>query len=358
VPPPNKRVVLALALAAWFSGGACGENPAIAIIPVRVELTPATDTVYVGEIATRLTARAFNARDEVIPDADIAWTSDAPSVAAVDGLTGAVTGRLTGVAAVMARAGSVADTATVFVLDPIRLTLPYDTILLAPNDTFTLQLELAVAPGRPAPALRFGGGAPGIVTIDSLTGLITAVTAGTAVIVARADTVVAGGFVAVLELSDTLTGFLHLGLSGALNTSTTMASRSFNHPTEDARTLFQLRAVEGGIHELDVLLIDSLTGPGTRMVETVTPADLGPDPVCLPPASFVFYERTVVSTVTALSLGGGTVTVTSDRPVEGGRIISGRLDVTLQRTDVAGIDGRFRARGTFVVPLVTLGNCP
>jgi hypothetical protein len=268
-----------------------------------------------------------------------------------------VTGVLPGTTRVSARVGSVSDTAAVTVLDVIRLTLPYDTLILAPGDTFTLPVELAVAPGTPPPLIRFGGGAPGIATIDTLTGLVTAVGDGAAPYVVRADTTVAGGLIAVVAISDTLSGVLHLGLSGAVSASATMNGRAFNHPTLDARTLFQIHALDD-IHDLSMLLIDSLTGPGTRVVQTVAPNGLGSDPVCLPPGSFVFYRRTLLSALTALSQAGGAVTVTSDQPVPGGRAISGRMDVTLQRTDVAGPEGRIRARASFAMALVSLSSCP
>jgi hypothetical protein len=353
----NKRVLARLALAGWLAGTACGENPAIAIIPVRLELTPATDTVYVGEIATRLTAHVFNAHDEEIPDADVAWSGDAPLVALVDSLTGAVTGVLPGTARVSARVGSVADTAAVIVLDLIRLTLPYDTLVLAPGDTFTVPVEMAVAPGTPTPLIRFGGGAPGIATIDTLTGLVTAVADGAAAYVVQAGSTVAGGLLAVVAISDTLSGVLHLGLSGAVSASATLSARAFNHPTLDLGTLFQIHALDD-IHDLSVLLVDSLTGPGTRVVQTVAPNGLGSDPVCFPPGSFVFYRRTLLSALTALSQAGGTVSVTSDQPIQGGRAISGRMDVTMQRTDVAGPEGRIRARASFALALVSLSSCP
>jgi hypothetical protein len=354
VPSSNKRIALAAALAA----AACGDNPAIAIIPVRLEITPASDTVYVGEIVTPLRARAFNASDEEIPDAVITWTSSMPAVAPVDSLTGTVTGTLSGSTLITARAGSVADTAVITVFDLIQLRLPYDTLFLAPGDTFTVPFELALAPGIPQPTIRFGGGAPGIASIDSLTGFVTAGANGATAYVVRADSMTVGGLIGVVELSDTLNGGLHLHLSGAAELTATLSSRAFNHPTEDNGTLFQLRAVDGAVHELDFLLIDSLEGPGSRVLATVPPNGLGSDPVCHPPASFAFYRRTLLSTMTALSLAFSTVTVTTDVPIGGGRAISGRFDVTLQRTDDQSPEGRIRARGTFVVPLISLADCP
>jgi hypothetical protein len=356
VPAPNKPTPALLALAGALTVAGCGENPAIAIIPVRLELTPAVDTVSVGRIESPLTARVYNAFDDEIPDPDLTWGGNAPSVAAVDTLTGAVTGLAPGVVAVTARSGSAADTAAVFVLDDVPLRLPYDTILLAPGDTFTIEVE--VAPGGPAPVIWYTGGTPGVATVDSATGLVTAVGPGTSAFAAQSDSAAAAGLVEVLELIDTVGGAAHLGLSGAVTLSATMPARARNHPTDDGGTLFQFRILDPGVHELDAILIDSLDGPETRLVEAMTAGGLGDDPVCLPPASFVFYQRGAPSLVTALSLAGGRVTVTSDTPVSNGRIISGRLDVTLQRTDVSGPAGLIRARGTFVVPLTTLDPCP
>jgi hypothetical protein len=345
-----------LALAGVVIVAGCGENPAIALIPVRLEIVPAIDTVYVGRIESPLTARVYNAFDEEIPGVEIAWSGDDPSVATVDPLTGAVTGIAPGVVGVTARAGSVSDTAGLFVLTDVPLTLPYDTILLAPGDTFSVEVE--TTPGSPASAIWYSGGVPGVATIDSASGRVTAVGAGTAPFVAQSDTASVDGLIEVLALTDTLGGAAHLGLSGAVTLSRSMPARARNHPTEDGRTLFQLRILDPDAHELDAILIDSLTGPDTRGVETMTAGGLGLDPVCFPPASFVFYQRSQPSLVRALSVAGGRVTVTSDNAVSNGRVISGRLDVTLQRTDVAGPTGRIRARATFVVPLTTLNPCP
>lgn len=354
MPGPNKPIAALLSLA--LAG--CGENPAVVIIPVRVEVTPAVDTVLVGRTESPLTARAFNAYGEEIPDPDLAWSGDAPAVAAVDPTTGAIAAIAPGAVSVVARAGAASDTAGIFVLDDVPLRLPYDTILLAPGDTFTIALEHAF--GGPLPAVWFAGGSPGVATVDSATGLVTAVGAGTAPFVAQSDSDAVSGLIEVLALADTLGGAGHLVLSGAVAFSGSMPARARNHPVDppDTGTVFQLRLLDPASHEVDAILVDSLTGPDTRSIETVTAGDLGSDPVCRPPGSFVFYRRAAPSVLTALSLAGGRVVVTSDTAIATGRIISGRLDVLLQRTDVPGAAAQIRARATFVVPLTTLVPCP
>ena len=67
----------------------------------RVEITPATTTVSEGG-AFRLTATVYDSRGNVIPGAQVAWTSSDTRVATVDNA-----GRVVGV-----RAGSVVITAT------------------------------------------------------------------------------------------------------------------------------------------------------------------------------------------------------------------------------------------------------
>lgn len=356
----SRQAVVACALA--LGAAACSDASPVAGIPVRVEVTPVRDTVLVGSISTRLVARAFNAQNDVISSAVIAWRSDQPFIAAVDSLTGAVTGVAPGVAAITARAGTVADTAEVFVVNALSVFLPLDTILLAPGDTFTIPVQV-LTPGGTPPAVTFSGGAGAIATVDPATGLVTAVGPGAVEFAASADTVTARGGIQVRVIPDTLFGLAYVGLQGAVNRRIRLGSRGFNHPTDDGQTLFQLAARTGaGDEEFDAFLIDSLVGPTVRAVGTLPPSALDPgnDPVCLPSTSFVFYRRIAGATLVGLSVAGGTVSITSDQPIPGGggRAISGRLAVTLQVTDVPGDAGRITARGTFVVPLLSLAACP
>ncbi len=354
----SRHAAAALALALGLP--ACGDTSPVAGIPVRVEVTPVRDTVVVGTISTRLSARAFNAQNDAIPNAVVTWRSDQPFIAAVDSLTGAVTGVAPGVAAITARAGSVSDTAEVFVVNALAVFLPLDTILLAPGDTFTIPVQVLAASGPP-PAVTFSGGAGAIATVDPGTGFVTAVGPGQVEFAAHADSVTTRGGIQVRVIPDTLFGLAYVGLSGAVNRRVRLGSRGFNHPTDNGQTLFQLAARSGtGDDEFDVFLIDSLVGPTVRTVGTQPPSAIAPgnDPVCLPSTSFVFYRRIAATTLIGLSVAGGTVAITSDAPIPGGRAISGRFQVTLQVTDIPGEAGRIAARGTFVVPLLTLASCP
>ena len=337
---------------------ACGENPTVGQVAVRVEVSPSADTVAVGEISARLSATAFNVRDEPLRGALFTWSSDQPFIVNVDSLTGSVRGIAPGVAAITARTGALLDTAEVFVLDLFSLSLPLDTLLLAPGDTFTIPVDLIVRGGATPPQVSFSGGAAAVATVDPATGLVTAVNAGVVGFEVRADSLVATGGIEVLVLTDTTFGLVYLRLSGAATRRGRLASRAFNHPTDDAGTAFNLKAPGSMLELLAILLTDSLVGPRVDTVGTLDPAALDPgqDAVCLPPVSWSFYRDPVGTT--ALSLAGGRVGITTLTPLVGGSAISGRFDLTLQRTDITGAAGQIRARGTFVVPLLSLADCP
>jgi len=145
---------------------------------------------------------------------------------------------------------------------------------------------------------------------------------------------------------------------GAVQTRFTFSSRAFNHPNDIGGTMFQVSGSTAD--ELFALVfLDSLSGPTTRTVGTLTPAAIaaGTDPICRPGTSFAYFRQTPTS-ITALSLSGGTMYARPTGTVPGGQAISGRFDVMLQRPDIDGEAGQARARGTFVVPLVSYATCP
>jgi hypothetical protein len=337
---------------------ACDSASPVADIPVRVELVPGLDTVLVGERSTRLTAHAFNANDDQIPDADIRWQSTETTVAVVDSLTGAVTGLHAGTTHVTARAGLVADTAEVEVLNVLLLALPLDTILLAPGDTFTIPAVVRTFDGSTPPTPVFLGGATGVASIDTATGLVTALGAGSAAYTVTVDTVHAAGGLRVLQVVDTLFGSMAVAFEGSVETRFIFPSRAFNHPNDIGGTMFQVSG--SSADELFALVfLDSLSGPTTRTVGTLTPDAIGAgtDPICRPGTSFAYFRQDPTA-ITALSLSGGTMYARPTGTVPGGQAISGRFDVTLQRPDIDGEAGLTRARGTFVVPLVSYATCP
>lgn len=356
----SARLALLGAVAAF---AACGEDSVIDEIVVRIEVAPELDSVAVGEISSRISATAFNVRDKQIADPLLTWRSDQPFIASVDSLTGAVTGVALGVAAITAAAGAISDTAEVIVVPNLTLTLLLDTILLAAGDTFTIPVDLVARGQMAPPPIAFSGGAGAIATIDAATGLVTAVGTGTVGFTVTADTLMAIGAVEVREIPDTTFGLAYVRVSGGgINLRGRLASRAFNHPTDDGRSIFQIPMNASLSQQVAIVLIDSLSGPSTRSITQLPPTARQPsaDAVCFPVESFAFY-RDVSGAVEVSAFSqpaGGAITVTSVRATLGGRAISGRFDIRLQRDGVAGSAGAVTAVGTFVVPLLDLSGCP
>lgn len=104
--------------AASFTGCNCGGAAKVAGPPLpplsRVVLTPATDTLAVGD-AHQFVAAAFDTNNAAVAGAAFDWTSGDPNVFTVSG-SGLVTAVGEGVALLVAAAGGKADSATVAVV--------------------------------------------------------------------------------------------------------------------------------------------------------------------------------------------------------------------------------------------------
>ncbi len=342
---------------------ACGTDPVVEGIIVQIEVSPRRDTLAVGS-SVRLQATALNAERREITGANILWTSRNPIVASVDSLTGLVSALEAGETSVVARAGSVADSALIRVVPPVTgLVLPLDTILLVTGDTITIPSNVLLGfPVETLPSTTFTSDNAAIATIDSVTGLVTATGPGRTGFTVRADTLTARGAIEVLTLPDTANGALYMSLSTALPIRIRMASRSFNQPTDDGRTVFTLNALsQNGDEQFAILSIDTIVGTGVTSIGQLRFSDLGigADPVCRPPGNWAFYvSRAGGANDLALSQQG-TLTITSFQPVTGGSVISGRFDITVLRVDAqGGTIENLTALGTFVIPVVSLATCP
>ncbi|HEY2825171.1 MAG TPA: Ig-like domain-containing protein, partial [Gemmatimonadales bacterium] len=271
--------------------GACSSDPTAAGIIVSVTIAPRRDTLAVGETSLRLSAVAKNAGGDTVSTATIIWKSDQPFLASVDSLTGAVKGLAIGAAAITAQVGPVVDTAQVFVVSPVSVSLGLDTILLAPGDTFTIPADAGSRTG-PAPTLTYGGGSAAIATVNPQSGLVTAVASGVTAYQVHADTFVAAGVVEVLALADTASdGSLSMTLTGAVTRRVMLAARGFNYPTLDNTLAFQLAAVNPDTTEdhLTMLLQNTVNATQTRAIG-VLPSNVS-DPVCHPPGTWAFYRQ-------------------------------------------------------------------
>jgi len=155
----------------------------------RVEVTPAQVTLKALGATSRLTASAYDANGHAIPGASFAWTTSAAGVATVDA-SGLVTGVGNGTAGIVATTAGVADTAAVIVaqqVDRVDVT-PADTMLLGAGATAQLSATAFDARSNPIAGATFGWSSTdaAVASVDA-SGLVTAVDAGTARVIAASD---------------------------------------------------------------------------------------------------------------------------------------------------------------------------
>ncbi|WP_121401779.1 phage tail tube protein [Pseudomonas aeruginosa] len=129
--------------------------------PTSIQVVPETLSLTVGE--------GFNFEGVVLPvgaPQGLRWTSSAPTVAAVNAVTGEVSALSAGT-----------DTATVTVVPLVQgITVSPTSVSIA--EGATQQLTAAVSPTGAAPGLVYESAAPAIATVSS-TGLVTGVDVGT-----------------------------------------------------------------------------------------------------------------------------------------------------------------------------------
>ncbi|HEX9611306.1 MAG TPA: Ig-like domain-containing protein [Gemmatimonadales bacterium] len=335
----------------------------------QLRVSPLLDSLFVGDTQTPpLTVIYISSGGDTLPAGRVTWTTGDPAVATVDSL-GRVAGVGPGPAVITARTGNVLGRALVVVSRTLDVTLLLDTVYLMPGDTFTV----------PAQVLRRGGGAPAAwfaaqpqpqFDIDSATGLVTAnaASANAVPFVVHADTVADTGAVHVRTLSDTTGGRAYFTLFGTVIRLIGTQARAINYRLRDNSQAFRLSAsvVSRGltVENLFVTLIDSVTAPGTFVLDSLSPLEalgVSADFVCQPPRPWGLWGSALFEPpINALSRRFGSISVTQLDTVANGLAVSGRFEFRAQRMDYYDDPGGvIPIRGTFVVPLITdLNTCP
>src|SRR5256885_16386507 len=122
-----------LALLGTTALAACGDNSGVQGA-ASLKVAPILDSVYVGD---RLPPHQVTYRDASgtpQPSGRVVWGSSDASIAQIDSVTGAVTGRKRGSVVIAARAQGVTGVALVIVSDTLDITLLLDTIYVMPGD--------------------------------------------------------------------------------------------------------------------------------------------------------------------------------------------------------------------------------
>jgi len=174
-------------------------------VPVVVRQSPATVRITPDSLRlSRLldTARAVvdvrDARGNPVADADIGWVSTAPRVAAVSA-AGLVTAVASGVGYVRVSVAELRDSIAVAVDVPVVVVDPDGIVVRGVGGTAQLGAVVRTFDGGVVSGATFAWTSlhPEVATVDALSGLVTGVRSGQAVIAARADDVTGYALVTV-----------------------------------------------------------------------------------------------------------------------------------------------------------------
>jgi hypothetical protein len=359
-----RRVWIATAAAAvaCFDGTGSGPQP-------RLTLAPLLDTVFVGDTTPGFLVTYVTPGGDTQPPGPVTWRSDRPAVATVDA-GGRVAGVGRGETIISATAGGATGRALFIVTNTLQATLLLDTIYLMTGDTITVPVEvLKKGGGAPAPSFD-ASPVPAVLTIDS-DGFVRAVSNGGPIpFVVRADTAADTGWVHVVASQDTTVARSrsYFTIFGTVIRRLNASVRALDYQLRDGSRAFRVAVLverEGQtVENVVVTLPDSFAGPGTFVVDSISPAEAtgagGLDFICQPERSWGIWGSVAFNPpLNALSRTGGELTVTQLDTVPGGFVVSGRFLFDAQRMDFYDDPGGLLPiRGTFVAPLVTnLSTC-
>ncbi|MDE0074225.1 MAG: Ig-like domain-containing protein [Gammaproteobacteria bacterium] len=186
------------------SGSAAGTaSVTVAQRTARVGVSPASvEFLSLGD-SLQLTAAPFDANDNAVEDATVAWSSGDEAVATVDS-SGLVTAAGNGTASITAQAGAASGAAAVTVSQVMveMDVVPAATTLFSLGDTIRLVTSGVDANGHPGPAMAVSWVSQNdaVVTVDAM-GLITAVRTGSTDVFATAAELLDSAGVTVAQLA-------------------------------------------------------------------------------------------------------------------------------------------------------------
>src|SRR5213082_566947 len=165
--------------------------------------------MFVGDSRAPRDVAYYNSDGQRANPGPLIWSIGPTSVATINATTGVIHGVGKGVATVTASGGQATGVALVAVSRALDLTLLMDTVVLMQQDTFTIPYAVQKKDALAPDTVWFDASTSPRVTINTATGLVSAVTSGGAVpyvvhlTTGAADTVSDTGAVVVLALADT-----------------------------------------------------------------------------------------------------------------------------------------------------------
>ena len=319
-------------------------------------LSPVLDSIFVGDQLNARRVTYIDPNGNQAAPGPVAWGSTDTTVAQIDTVTGAITGRKRGIAVITARAQGVRAAALIAVSDTLDITLLLDTVYMQPSDT--LRLPIVVRKARlPAAKVWFTAPSNAAFTVDS-NGLVTAqaVTGGPFPYIAHADSLADTGTVTVMTLADTTGGKVFYSVRGTANSHVGGTVGAMNYSTNTGKHAFLLTATRfvNGLQQQVIRINrpDSVIARGSFTIDSLNVAQDTNAATCATPSSWAVWSFQN-GTISALSRQGGTLNVTSVTTIPNGLAISGRFTFTGQRADLYGDPlGALAITGSFVAPLV------
>jgi hypothetical protein len=352
-------------------------------IPPTLILSPILDSLFVGDSLVPRDFAYYNSDGQRANPGPLNWSIGPTSVATINATTGVIHGVGRGVATVSASGGQATGIALVAVSRPLDLTLLMDTVVLMQQDTFTIPVAVQKKDVSATDTVWFDPSPSPRVTINTSTGLVTAVTSGGAVpyvahvTTGGADTVSDTGAVVVLGLADTTSpGHFFQTVLGTAIRHEGGAAVGVNYARLNARLNFRLLtnalSPDSTLRDSTIVTLkDSLIrGDTTFQIDSIgldeaRASQFSLNPVCNPPRAWAVWrsDHRVAPPYTILALSHGTVSdsVAGSFSITqyalaagGGAIISGRYVFLSQRADLYQDPlGAEVIRGTFVAPLRT-----
>ncbi len=351
---------------------------------------PVLDSMFVGETRPARNVYLIDANGNRSDPGTVTWEINPDTVATIDAVTGTITGVDKGEALVFAHAAGVTSLALIIVSRPLDMTLLMDTVYLMPGDTFTIPLAIQKRDPLTPDTVWFDPSPdPARYTIDTASGLVTAVQGGnpvryTAHVATATDTVTdTTGAVRVTTPTATGDGRFFATVLGTAIRHKGGAAYAMNYAKRNGHHAFRLTdslfarfsssLPDSTLYErLMITLPDSVIRTLTTRIEPISPQEADAvsagtlDAICDPPRTWGLWLsipqgfsplppriRAFSQPRTTGTDSTGYISITKYQAVSDGVVIGGRFLFTAQREDLYFDPlGIVTIRGTFVAPLV------
>ena len=241
----------------------------VAQVVSAVVVTPAADTLVALGDTVRLAAEAADANGHAVGVSEFQWASSDTLVAVVDG-SGLVTAAGNGSATITAAAGGATGTAVVTVVQAAgSVTVePAEATLSALGDTVRLAAEAFDANGNEVvdPRFSWSSSDAAVATVDS-TGLVTAVSAGSATITAAAGGATGTAVVTVVQAAGSVTVEPAEATLSALGDTVRLAAEAFDaNGNEVVDAQFSWSSSDAAVATVDSTGLVTAAGSGTATI--------------------------------------------------------------------------------------------